>query len=188
MTIRWAFFAFDWARFTEIKPALKAACESASFEELSLPEAEEVLDEFDERSDPAEIANAVVLEVCGQGEPVYFEAGLPELIHSLRREVRGEDVAEILGTLISGKPNVEDWFRAGDGLIGILSPEETTSLASAFAYFRKRYEPPDPPTGLRALTRRFVPVETPLDHLTDLMELIDRTVTAERGLAVLCEM
>ncbi len=187
MTIRWAFFAFDWARFAEIKPALKSACESANFEELKLPEASAVLDEFDEESDPAEVANAIVLEICGQGEPVYFEAGLPELIHSLRREVRGEDVAEILGSLISGKPNVEDWFSATDGLSGILAPGETTALASAFAYFRKRYEPPEPPTGFRAITRRFVPVETPLDHLTDLMELIDRTVTAEHGLAVLCE-
>jgi hypothetical protein len=187
MTIRWAFFAFDWSRFTEIKPAMKAACESSSFEDLILPEADVVLEEFDEGSVFAEIANAVILEVCGHGEPVYFEAGLPELIHSLRREVRGEDVAEILGTIISGRPNVEDWFSATNGLIGILTPGETTALASAFAYFRKSYEPPLPPKGLAAITRRFVAVESPLDHLTDLMELIDRTVTSAHGLAVLSE-
>ena len=188
MSIRWAFFIFNWARFCEIKPALKAACESGNVEELEIPEAEQVLEELDEETDPASAANAIILEVCGEGEPVYFEAGLAELIRGLRRYPRGDDVSEILGSMISAHPGVEEWFKADDGLAGILKPDETVALAKAFAVFRRKYQPPDPPKGLAALTRRFAPVESPLDHLSDLMELVDRAVTAEQGLGVLCEV
>ncbi len=185
MSIRWAFFIFNWARFCEIKPALKAACESGNFDELEI--ADEVLEELDEETEPASAANAIILELCGEGEPVYFEAGLAELIRGLRRYPRGEDVSETLGSMISAQPNVDEWFQAGDGLAGILKPDETVTLAKAFAAFRRKYQPPDPPKGLAAITRRFAPSESPIDHLSDLMELVDRAVTAEQGLGVLCE-
>src|SRR5205085_10784839 len=100
--MRWSFFTFNWSRFRDLETMLRKASDSADFSAFDSDEALSVLEEFDEGSAPEAIANALVADLCGMGDALVFEAGLPELIHFLRKQPHGEDINEILGLLISG--------------------------------------------------------------------------------------
>jgi hypothetical protein len=187
MPARWSFFAFDWTRFRSTAPPLLRASKSGDFTTLQIPEADEVLCALDEETPPESVANALVAHLCGAQDAALFEGGLSELVLWLRKQPHGEEAGETLGELISAGKNVEEWFQSDTGLIGILTEEETQSLASAFAYFRKTYRPPDQPRGLAAITRRFSAADPAKEHLSDLMEVIDEAAARGAGLAVLRE-
>src|SRR5258706_8899866 len=136
MSTRWSFFGFQWQRYQELKPILKAAWESGDYSNLNLPEADEILAHFYEDSDPSEICNTLIMELCGEGEPLHLEVGLPELIHDLRRRKASMDAAEHLGSLITSEPHVEDWWRFDNGLAGILTPAECKEAAAGLTALR----------------------------------------------------
>ncbi len=187
MPARWSFFAFNWSKFRELKPGLQAASESGDFSALRQEEAVQVLEGFSETSAPEEIANALVTELCGTGEALFFEGGLPELIHRLRKEPRSEDATDLLGALVSGEPHIEDWFRVESGLVGILSQSQTKDLSQAFELLRRDLKPPSRPKGLGAITRRFATTEAAGDRLEDLFKLVDNCAKRNLGVGVLRE-
>jgi hypothetical protein len=187
MPIRWSFISFDWDRYRELKIALEPACVSGDFSNLNIPDADDILAEFDEYSDPSEICNTLVLELCGQGESVHFEAGLMELIRDLRRTGTGEDAADLLGSLVSVEPGVEDWWRTEVGLAGLLTAEQTKEIASGLPALARK-EPQRPKTrGLAALASKFAPADFARDHLAELTELIDEAIRYGHGLGVMRE-
>jgi hypothetical protein len=187
MNVRWSFFAFDWIRFRALEPPLRRAMETGDFSAQELTEAAEILERMDEDAPPEEVGGALIVEICGRGERVVFEAGLPELLRQLRRQPEGEAVAETLGVLISAAPNVQDWFAADGGPAGLLSEEQTRELAAAFAAFRRHYRPPEPPRGLSALARRFTATEPAHELLDDLMRLVEEAAARRQGIAILRE-
>ncbi len=187
MPARWSFFAFDWGRYLDLKPKLRTAAETGDFVRLGIPEANSLLAGFHPESTPEEVANALVTELCGTGEALFFEGGIPELIHRLRRQPNGEEVTEILGSLVSGEPNVEDWFRLEHGLVGILTPEMTQKLERELAALTKGMAPLKRPKGLGSFTRRFTTTEAATDRFEDLTKLIADCASRELGLGVLRE-
>jgi len=187
MSARWSFFAFDWARFRALEPALRLACDTGDFTSAAFEEAAELLETFDAEAAPEEVCNALLVELCGTGEAVVFETGLPELIHGIRRQPEGEEAADALGALVSAEPGIEDWFRVDDGLVGVLTEAQTQELAAYFAAFRRGYHPPESPRGLAAWARRLAPNEPAYALLDDLMDLIDETAVRRYGLGVLRE-
>src|SRR2546421_7790287 len=187
MPARWSFFAFDWGRFRDLKPKLRTAAETGDFGRLDVPEAAGALSGFHGGSTPEEVANALVTELCGTGEALFFEAGVPELIHRLRRQPHGEEVTEILGSLVSGEPNMEEWFRLESGLVGILSPEETQRLSRELEGLRRDMAPAARPRGLGSITRLFTTTEAAGDRFDDLVKLITDAAGRELGVGVLRE-
>ena len=187
MPTRWSFFSFHWDKYQELKPALKSAWDSGDFSNLDTPGADEILDNFDENSDPSDICNTLILELCGEGEPLHFEEGLPGLILELRRNPRGEDAADLLGCLVTGEPFVEDWWRAKDGLAGILTPEQLAEVSSALAAIHAGGGMKTRPKGLAAIAGRFVPTDAAKSHLNEMVDLITESAAAGLGLALMRE-
>lgn len=187
MPARRSLVLFDWLRFREMEPILKAAGESGDFLPIEDEEAVAFLETLEGGAAPEAVCNALVAELCATGEEVAFETGLPELILWLRKQRNGDEPAEWLGTLLGAAPNVADWFACDAGVVGLLTPEETQCAAAAFAAFRTHYRPPAPPRGLSALTRRFLPVDPAHAQLEDLMALVEEAARREAGLAALLE-
>lgn len=187
MPSRWTFFAFDWVRFRALEPTLRAAHETADFAGVQDAGAEETLETLEEDAEPEVVCNALLTTLCGAEEAVVFEAGLPEMIRWLRRQPDGDEAAEMLGDLVSAVPNIADWFRVEVGLVGLLTQAQTQALSAAFAAFRRRYRPPEPPRGLAAWTRRFASTDPAREMLDDLMNLVDEAAACSRGIAALRE-
>lgn len=187
MSARWTFFAFDEARFRTLETALRRACETGDFTAAAFEEAAGLLESLEEDSRPEEVCNALLVELCGTGEAVVFETGLPELILHLRRQPEGEKAADLLGVLVSAEPNVEEWFRAESGLVGRLTTAQTQELRACAAALRSRERSSRSSRGLTAWTRRFVPMEPADDQWDRLLALIDEAVSRRCGLALLRE-
>lgn len=185
MLTRWTLFGFNWNRFSELKSALHEAWESGDFSALGIEGADEILAEFDEQADPSEICNTLILELCGRGEPLHIDAGLPELIHDLRKTRSGEDAADHLGMLIAAEPYVEDWWRVDDGLAGILSPEQVREAYTGVAAMRRSGV--KPARGLASLTRRFAPGDPATGRLAEMIDLLKDAADDGLGLAVVRE-
>lgn len=184
MFARWSFFLFDWRRFEELAPILVAASDAGALDRLEFEERLAILAEFDDDAETPAICNAIVMDICGEGEPVTLDGAVAELIHSLRRSPNGEPAADILGDLVTSHPHVEPWLHADSGLIGILAPDGVLELSAAFASFRRTYSPPPGPRGLAAIARRLTASEAPIDHLADLLQLADLAAARGMGIAV----
>jgi hypothetical protein len=170
-----------------MEPALSAAYKTGDFTSLEFKGSEEVLDGMDDDSSPEEVCNALLTDLCGVGESAVFDTGLSELIHWVRKQPYGEEPGEMLAELITVAPNVEEWFKVEQGLVGILPPGDTEDLAIAFLRFRTKYKPPPPPRGLAAITRHFATSEPAVEHIQDLMDIIDAAAASHLGLAAFRE-
>lgn len=197
----WSFYGFDWAQYRVWEVPLRQVRETGDFSglETAYPDSadilSEVLEAFDE-SDPAEaVCNALLGSLCLLDEPVVFEKGLPELILRFRRHPHhnGEEIADLLGELISARKNVADWFDAtpyvipGGTLVGLLTVAETEALAARLTTCMPTLPPPTRLRGLALLTQRFTPGEVPQSRLDDLLERITAAARDGEGLAVLYE-
>jgi hypothetical protein len=189
MEIRWLFTEFDWKRYHEVAPQLRAMQWPDHLDSLDGIEefgsAEDVLDEFSDDARSEAVCNALLVELCTAGEGALFEGGLPELIKWLRRQAKGEDAADVLAELISAQQGVEEWFATGGGLVGLLTVEQTSELARSMAAFRKGYRPAKRARGLAGLTRRFRTSEPAIEHLEELFGVVDEAAAEMRGLGVI---
>ena len=187
MHTRWTFFGFEWILYLEIKPILHVAWETGDFSRLGIGGADDILAEFNERTDPNEICNTLIMELCGVGEPLHIDTGLPELIHDLRKTRKGEDAADHLGTLIAAEPYVEDWWRVDDGLAGILTPEHVKEAYSGLSPLHQTNFKPAA-KGLASITRRFAPADPAAGRLVEMIDLLQEAADQEMGLGVLREL
>jgi hypothetical protein len=183
MDARWLYIAFSWSAYYELEPLLRGFDLDRRESLHSIEGAGEVLDDFDEDSPPEAIRNALLAELCVEGEGALFEQGLPELLRWLRHQPRGEDPAETLAGLITAQPGVEDWFRSDYGLVGILSADETSDLARVLGRFRRDYVPPPRPRGLAAIGRHFKTAEPAIEHLDELFAVVEEAAAEMLGLA-----
>ena len=186
MHTRWTFFCFHWIRYLEIKPILHVAWKTGDFSNLGIEGADDILAEFNEKADPGEICNTLILELCGEGEPLHIEAGLPELIHDLRKTRAGEYAAEHLGTLIAADPHVEEWWSVEDGLAGILTPDQVREAYSGLAPMHRASLKPAA-RGLASIARRFTPGDPAAGRLAEMIDLLKEAAEEELGIAVLRE-
>ena len=109
MALRWSFFAFDWVRFQQIRPALRTAFRSRDFtgkriaaliEADASGEMGAALARFQPDSPPESVCNALVVAACGTGDAVLVEVGLAELFHWMRKQPGGAEAAERLADLV----------------------------------------------------------------------------------------
>jgi hypothetical protein len=189
MEIRWLFTEFDWKRYHEVAPQLRAMRWPEHLDSLEdiqdIGSAEDVLDEFAGDACSEAVCNALLVELCTVGEGALFESGLPELIKWLRRQARGEDAADVLAEMISAHQGVEEWFATGGGLVGLLTVEQTSELARSMAAFRKGYRPPRRARGFAGLTRHFRTSEPAIEHLEELFAVVDEAAAEMHGLGVI---
>lgn len=187
MSVRWAFFAFDWERFRQAAPLIRCAHETGDFSRIELDGADEALAALPENWTEEEAANALILMACGEGELVEFGGSFAERLLEIRREPEGEDFADLLGALMTAEPGMEDWFRPEAGLLGILDAESTRQLAEYAGSLGLPGRKPRQPRGIEAIARLFTPSETGQHSLEDLIRLIRTAAAAGMGLGVLRE-
>jgi hypothetical protein len=183
MADRWTLILFDWPRYQLLLPHLRVASRTGDFTAPGLADAEEFLQDFDERREPAAACSAILIELCALGETLVFDAGFAELMHDIRRRTNGQEPAELLAELVSASPNLEPALTTAEGIAGILAPGQVRDLADYFALFRKTYRAPAPPRGLAALARKFTTTESAAEQLPDLMDLVDLACVRGLGLA-----
>ena len=182
MAARWSFFAFDWERFRQIRPRLKAACESADFTELDWPEALDLFEHAEETMRPEEICSELVVTMCAAGDPLFIEGGLPATILKLRKLPNGEEPGDVLAALISAGPGIDDWFRTDSGMVGVLSAPATEELLHQLAPFRMEDEE-RPARGIASLTRKLATTDSVKDPLQSLIRLVERAADHGYGIA-----
>lgn len=182
MSSRWSFFAFDWTGYRAAEAALELACSEGDFTQLEIEAADEILAGFDETASAGTVCNALVREMFGQGEALFMESGLLEMIRELRRQSGGEEVADMLSELISAEPNVQCWFSTESGLVGLFTEAQTRQLHAAFDRFQAAFRP-ERARGFAAISRLFSTTSPAFDRLGDLMDLIRSAVNAGQGLA-----
>jgi hypothetical protein len=185
MADRWILFLFDWPRYQLLLPHLRIASRTGIFTAPGLADAEEFLQDFDERREPAAACSAILIELCTLGDPLELDGGFAELMHDLRRRPNGQEPSELLAELVSAVPNLEPSLTTAEGIAGILAPGQVRDLADYFALFRKTYRAPAPPRGLAALARRFTTTESATEQLPDLMDFVDQACVRGLGLAAM---
>ena len=135
MQARWNVYCFDYARYLELRPRLRAAATADAFAALSEgPEGEAIAQAVLEQTlAPEEARNALVLALCCAGDPLPLDATFPRFLAALARRNGAEDAAETLGALVSGGKPVEAWLNAPDGIFGWITPEETQALYRSYS-------------------------------------------------------
>lgn len=133
MDVCWYFYRFDYDRFLLLRPSLRSATIPAAFAGLTdSPETQAVVDALMEGAMSIPEARIAFMQAaCFLGDPLDFDKGLPRCIASLHRQRGREDAAELLGELLAGGKNMEPWLKPS-GLTGILTPEETLTVAHAY--------------------------------------------------------
>ena len=181
MSGRWSFFPFDWEQFRQIRPRLKTACNTRDFTGIDWPEALDLFEHAEESMRAEEIGNALVAALCGGGEPLFIEGGLPATILKLRKLPGGEEPGDMLAELISANSGIEDWFRSPDGLVGLLSVPATEELFRHLERFRQE-EDDRPARGLSSIARKLAVSEPARDPLQSLIRLAEES--ADRGFGI----
>lgn len=181
----WSFSGFDWTRFRALAPELKRAAEAADWRILRDGEAADVIASLDPAMDAAVVCNCVIAELCSTGASVVFRGGLPEFLRNLSVSAAGEEAADLLSEAAFASANIEQWFAAELGLIGILSWASLDHLRSHLdAHCRERPRPKRQ-RGIAGLVGRLKPGDSEEERLTDLVELVDECVAGRLGLAVM---
>ncbi len=202
MEVGWYFYRFDYARYLELRPALRSSTTPAAFAALAEdPETAALAEALHEETiTVSEARKAFVQAACCLGDPLQLESGLPRFITALARRPGKEDAAELLGEMLAGGKHLEDWLLPATGLSGFLTPDETHALQQSYRALPPRRRPKrqaDSPTkrrsrrrgGLVGLCVGFVarlfdrgPQPDDIYHL--LGELIDEAARNGEGLAV----
>lgn len=136
----WYFYRFDYARYTEMRPTLRAATSPTTFATLAVgAETQAIVDALMEgEMSLLSARQAFVQAVCCLGEPLLFDRGLPRFVAVLARRRGAEDAAELLGEMLAGGKNLEPWLMPPAGLLGFLKPEETLELQRSYATLSRK--------------------------------------------------
>ncbi len=116
----------------ELRPLLRAAVLPADFEDYCKTfdlEATLIALE-DEQATLETLRQEIVRTECCLEMPLVLDAAFPRFVRELAQRPHTDLAALLLSELIAGNKNIENWFRADAGLLGILTPEETHTLAA----------------------------------------------------------
>jgi hypothetical protein len=135
MEVRWRFYRFDYARYLELRPALRSATTPVAFAALADgPETQAIVDALLENAISLTEARQTFVQVaCCPGDPLPLDKGFPRLVGALARKRGAEDAAELLAEMAAGGKNLEAWLLPATDLIGFLTPEETARLHQSYA-------------------------------------------------------
>lgn len=138
MSVSWNFYRFDYARFLELRPELRAAQEPDEFTVLSendITEAVVAALNFGE-IEPAYARNVFVQTLCCRGEPLLLDPGLLRIVARLAHARGTEDLGEQLEALMGGGTNLEPWLAPTAalpiGFLGFLTPQQTEALHATY--------------------------------------------------------
>jgi hypothetical protein len=140
MEVRWRFYRFDYRRYLELRPALRAATTPEAFAALAdSPETQAIVDALlEDAISLAEARQAFVQAACCPGDPLPLDSGFPRFVGALARRRGAEEAAELLTEMAAGGKNLEAWLLPAAGLIGFLTPEETARLYRSYAVLSRR--------------------------------------------------
>ena len=138
MSLSWKFYRFDYSRYLELRPELRAADNPDAFMALSEnPLTETIVDALNaEEIDPGSACNAFVQTLCCLGEPLPLDPGLLRIVARLAHARGTEDLGEQLETLLGGSVNLEPWLNPAVALpitlLGFLTPQQTQTLHATY--------------------------------------------------------
>jgi hypothetical protein len=138
MSASWQFYRFDYDRYLELRPPLRAAQDPDEFRVLSENDVTDaVLSalEFGEIG-PEYARNVFVESLCCLGEPLLLDPGLLRIVVRIAHRRGTEDLGEQLEALLGGRVNLEAWLIPGTeppiGLLGFLTPQQTEILHATY--------------------------------------------------------
>jgi hypothetical protein len=126
----WTFYRFDYARYTALRPMLRAATVPEALEGLAdYPELRSIVDAVEDGElSLGDARGAILREICCMGEPLELGHGVLHEVAALNDDPRTERAGEILGRLFSGRGSREPWLADTTLILGILTPDETRAL------------------------------------------------------------
>lgn len=131
---------FDYARYVELCPKLRIATLPDHFEEFcTTPELQESLFSFEEGLILPEILRQEIVRAeCCLHEPLELDSAFPRFIRELAQRPKTGEAALLLSELLAGQRHLETWLRADGRLRGILTPDDTRSLATSLSLLVQR--------------------------------------------------
>lgn len=125
---------------SELRPALRSATTPAAFAAIAdTPETGALAEALiDNEITFAEARRAFVETACCVGDPLLLDSHFARFVSELGRHRGAEEASELLAELLAGSKNLEPWLRDSSGFGGILTPEETLSLARSYSVVTKR--------------------------------------------------
>jgi hypothetical protein len=138
MEVSWTFYRFDYARFTRLRPLLRAAGAPEDLEAVAYsPELRSILDALDDGDISfCDARGAIVREACCVGEALELGHGALHEVAALRENPRTERAGEILTALLTGHASNEPWLAETTLVLGIIAPDETRALCDSLMSVR----------------------------------------------------
>ena len=198
--ITWNLYRFDYLRYVEMRPILRAAKEPAAFASLAdQPETDAIVEALIEGDiDAVGARQAFLIASCCIGESLPCPSDFPRILRRLRRDIKTEAGIELLSDAIAGARNMDTWLLPKGQLAGFLTPVETEAVLDAYRLAKTRRSPGRPPKRTRARRGGLLPgIATFLRRLFDrglaadelyrlLGELLEEAVDNDEGIAVVC--
>ena len=78
----------------------------------------------------SKVTRAATFNECCRDEPLALDSTFLHFVRELAHRPKTDSAAVLLSELIAGNKNIEPWFDADAGLMGILTPDETRTLAA----------------------------------------------------------
>ena len=138
--ITWNLYRFDYHRYIEVRPRLRAAKDPAQFATLAhQPDTEAIVEALIEGDINAVGARqAFLIAYCCVGEPLPCPANFPRILRRLRRDIRAEAGIELLADALAGARNLDAWLQPRAQLAGFLTPAETETVLEAYRLTKTR--------------------------------------------------
>ena len=182
MARTYGFHPFDWSAYRALVTPLSGAYRSGDFGGSQLAVAQPILAELEPDLPPEAICIAVVLELCCLRSGIVFHGTLLDELRAMRR-TGSVDAAEALTDLVLSGMNLPDWCRADSGLAGVLTEQQTVSLAQTLRGASSRASGAAGPAGFRKLVLRLTGHEIGRDMLGELAQLVAWSAQGGYGLA-----
>ena len=133
------FYRFDYGRYLALRPALRSATTAEALAAIADDAETQAIAEAAQREEITldEARHGWILATCCIGEGLPFDGAFARFVSVLGRKRGAEDAAETLCELAAGGKNMEGWLLPSYGLMGLLTPQETSALALAYAPLAK---------------------------------------------------
>ncbi len=134
MSHSWKFYRFDYSRYLEVRPELRAATDPDDFTALSEnPVTASVVEALNfGEIEPKAARNAFVQTLCCLDDPLPLDPGLLRIVVRLAKARGTEDLGELLEALLGGGMNLEPWMvpvtTLPIALLGFLTPDQVLAL------------------------------------------------------------
>jgi hypothetical protein len=183
----WSFAAFDWVKYRALAPVLRRAQSVGSLRGSADAQVADAAAAFDDAFALETVCNVVIAELCTTGEWVSVRAALPVIVQTIMRRPAGEDAADVLTELALAGHNIEPWFAADRGLMGILTRAEVEHLASHLAVYSRESGVGSLPGGLMGWARKLKPITSQGGVVDELISVVLAAEADRLGLAAILE-